>query len=85
VLLYALAAECRIGPVVPSLALVGQADGRGDRSIRGNEDLSELRLGLRVGGRRWIGITAIRGLADFSPRSGFRVTAGLTTGGPERR
>lgn len=84
VLLYALAAEYRFGSLTPSIVLVGQDDARSDWAIRGNEDLRELRLGLRVGDRRWLAFTAVRGLTDFSPHAGLRVTAGLTTGGRER-
>jgi hypothetical protein len=77
VLLYALTAQYETRGIAPSVALVGQADGLQGWTIRGNEDLRELRFGVRTTGRYWIRANLIRGLADFSPRNGLAVSAGL--------
>lgn len=76
VLLYALTAELRRGPLLPRIMLLGQADGLKGPSIRGNEDLRELRIGLRIGKRRWLDLAMIRGWTEFSPESGFTISAG---------
>ncbi len=44
---------------------------------RGNEDLVELRVGARTRGRMWAGAQFVRGLHDFSPSHGIRVSAGF--------
>lgn len=77
VLLYAVTAQYETRWLAPSVALVGQADGLRGWTIRGNEDLRELRLGLRTSGDYWLQAHWIRGLTDFSPRTGFVVSAGL--------
>ena len=77
VLLYAVTALYETRWLAPSVALVGQADGLRNWTIRGNEDLRELRFGVRTTGRYWIRVNVIRGLTDFSPRTGFVVTGGL--------
>lgn len=77
VLLYALAVDYRLGPLTPVAALVGQVDGFDGFSVRGNEDLAELRLGLATGERRWARIEWIFGRTEFSPRAGLRLTAGI--------
>jgi hypothetical protein len=76
VLVYSLAAELPFGMVTPSVALLGQKDGT-SAILRGNEDLSELRLGIRVGARRWAQAQLVKGLATFSPRAGVLLAAGL--------
>lgn len=43
----------------------------------GNEDLSELRFGITLGSRQWLRLQAVQGLEQFSPRTGFIVTAGV--------
>jgi hypothetical protein len=73
---YTFSAGYRDRGLFGSAQLVGHSDGK-DRVQRGNEDLSELRIGAGIGNGRWLGITYIRGLTDFSPRHGLRVTAGL--------
>lgn len=60
----------------PTLLLVGHADGRRDRAIRGSEELSELRLRLRSRGRFWFEVEAIRGLTEYSPDSGLSAALG---------
>lgn len=78
VLVYALAAEYAAMPgLVPTLSLVGNVPGLPDRVIRGNEDLGEVRLGVRAGGRRWVRVELVRGLTDFSPSAGVVVAAGI--------
>jgi hypothetical protein len=77
VLLYALTVQYETRWLAPSVALVGQADGLRGWTIRGNEDLRELRFGVRTTGRYWIRANLIRGLTDFSPRTGLAVSAGL--------
>jgi membrane-associated phospholipid phosphatase len=77
VLLYTAVAEFRQGTVTPRLALMGQHDGNRRARLRGNEDLSELRLGLRVGQRRWAEVDVVRGLLPHSPDSGVLVAVGL--------
>lgn len=76
---YAFGAEYRRGPLTGMAQLVGHQDGHGGR-VRGNEDLRELRLGLRAGSARWIEFTWIRGLSDFSPAHGLRIAASLRLG-----
>ncbi len=72
--LYSAGARRRLGPLEPSLALTGQAM---PRQIRGNEDLAELRAGLRLGRARWLEASFVRGLTRFSPRAGFILFAGI--------
>jgi hypothetical protein len=76
VLTYAFGLEWRIGPVVSHGVLVGQDDVH-KRVIRGNEDLSELRFGLRAGDGLWVSATAVKGIADFSPGHGLQLMVGL--------
>lgn len=76
-LVYSLATEYARGPVVPSLELVGHVDPFDSWTPRGNEDLRELRAGVRIGGRRWIRAQGVVGLADFSPRRGLLLSAGM--------
>lgn len=77
VLLYAATAEYRLGSVVPAIALVGQRAGHSGFSVRGTENLSEVRLGVTVGRRYWARVQAVRGLETFSPSAGVIVTAGV--------
>lgn len=75
-LVYILRAEYERLPVVPSVTLTGQQIGTGHREIRGNESLSELRLGLRSGRNLWVRGEYVIGLADASPSGGLLVAAG---------
>jgi membrane-associated phospholipid phosphatase len=77
VVLYTAVAEFRRGAFAPRLALVGQYDGNRRAMLRGNEDLGEVRLGLRAGGSHWIELDVVRGLVPFSPSTGVLVAAGL--------
>lgn len=74
--LYSAVLEYQSGAVVPVIALVGQADGLRGPSVRGNEDLREIRAGVRIGRRVWARIVVVRGLAAFSPGTGLAVAAG---------
>jgi hypothetical protein len=75
--LYAARFEYEGRIVTPSLVVVGQEHGPAHHEIRGVEDLSEIRFGLRFGDRKWIRIEGIRGLADFSPSYGLSLAVGL--------
>lgn len=77
VLLYSLRVELGTRVFTPSLTMLGQKHGQTHESIRGVEDLGELRAGLRVGRRYWARAEYVRGYEPFSPSSGFIVTAGV--------
>jgi hypothetical protein len=77
VLVYSLSVGGREGAVRPTLLLVGQADGLDGWAIRGNEELSEVRLRVRGGRLRWIQLEAIRGLEEFSPSYGVSLAVGM--------
>lgn len=67
----------RRGGLTSSLALTGQWNGQSRWRLRGNEDLAELRAGLRAGGRTWVQAQWVKGLAEFSPRHGLLLSVGL--------
>lgn len=75
--LYALRAELKLGSLIPGAAVLGQQHGYAHSAIRGVENLSEARLGLRIGDKRWVRIEGVKGLTTFSPSGGILVTAGL--------
>ncbi|HSJ12997.1 MAG TPA: SURF1 family protein [Longimicrobiales bacterium] len=79
VLIYNVGARRQTGPLALSASLVGHMDGH-DWRVRGNEDQSELRLGLRAGRGRWVEVGYIRGLTRFSPSHGLQIAVGLTAG-----
>ncbi len=74
--LYAARLGYRLGQLRPQLTFTGQSSPLRYRRIRGNEDLRELRLGIRAGARRWLEAEFVRGLAPFSPSSGLILAAG---------
>ena len=74
--LYAASVAHRLGPVTPSLKIVGQHDTRAGAELRGTEDLSELRAGLRVHWEPWVELTVVRGLTAFSPDWGMAIRMG---------
>jgi hypothetical protein len=78
-LLYAGSLLHERGALGGFVAVTGQRDGL-PGSILGNEDKSELRLGLRVGRRYWLQTTWVRGLTDASPGRGVLLLAGFTAG-----
>lgn len=76
VLIYAASLE-RPGTLFsPFVSVVGQEDFH-EEAPRGNEDLGEVRAGVRIGQRRWINATFLRGFRDSSPSAGFTVSAGM--------
>lgn len=74
---YVLRAERPGGAVAPLLVVTGHMDGLVGRTIRGNEDLGEVRAGLRLGGRRWVRVELVKGYTRFSPGAGVLLTAGV--------
>lgn len=77
VLIYTAGAEYDFGGFAPRVALLGHADGM-PGAIRGNEELSELRVGGRAGDRVWLSAYWVRGLAGYSPAGGVLIAAGWT-------
>jgi surfeit locus 1 family protein len=71
---YTFGAEYRTRPLFATAHIVGHQNGL---RLRGNEDLRELRLGGGIGDTRWLTISYIRGLTEFSPRHGLRLGAGF--------
>jgi hypothetical protein len=76
VLLYAGTVEYAGRRLTPFLTVVGQDDFN-PRHIRGNEDLSELRAGLRLGRTRWAEAAFVYGLRVYSPGAGFWLGGGF--------
>jgi hypothetical protein len=60
-------------------ALVGHQDGM-RRTVRGNEDQREARIGVDVGRTRSFAIRYVIGLAEHSPRSGISVRGSILLG-----
>ena len=79
VLTYGLTGELRMGSIAP-FALVTGHHAFFDRKIRGNEDLSEVRAGVRIGRKHWLHAALVRGLADASPETGLLISAGAAFG-----
>jgi hypothetical protein len=78
VLMYSAVAAYRWGSFAPRASLVGHMDGMNGWTIRGNEELSEVRLGARWGRQVWIETDLVHGLQPFSPRIGILVSGGIT-------
>jgi hypothetical protein len=78
VLVYSAVVEYRTSWITPVASLVGHADGIRNGSIRGTEELAELRVGARLGGRANLRIEWVLGLARQSPRRGYLFSAGWT-------
>ena len=76
--IYAASAELPAGALTASAALLGQMDLSAGEPLRGNEDLAELRAGLRLGRARWLQAQLVRGLTPFSPSLGVLLSAGVT-------
>lgn len=74
---YTFGAEYRQPGFFAAAQLVGHQN---KLELRGNETLRELRLGGGIGGRRWLSVTYIRGVTEFSPEHGVRVGAGVRVG-----
>ena len=75
--LYAARAELRMGMLTPDAVIIGQQHGYAHSAIRGVENLSEARIGIRYGDKKWIRAEAIKGLTTFSPSGGILITAGF--------
>lgn len=76
VLLYNAEIGRRFGWLRTTLSLAGQVNGLASHTVRGNEDLQELRLGVRAGRATWLRVDLIRGFRSFSPQHGIRVVVG---------
>ncbi len=79
VMIYAATLERPGLKVSPFFSVVGQNDLH-RRAIRGNEDLGEIRAGVRVGRHRWLTATILRGFHDSSPELGVQLSAGISFG-----
>jgi hypothetical protein len=79
VLIYAATLEKRGSRVSAFVSALGQDDLHRD-AVRGNEDLGELRVGVRIGKSRWVQAVGIRGYHESSPESGFALSAGVSFG-----
>lgn len=73
---YAFGVELHLGPIRSTAAMVGHKDGL-ESDVRGNEDLNEVRFGVRAGERVWVQASAIKGLAEFSPGGGVLLMFGI--------
>lgn len=62
----------------PRAVFTGQSSPLRYRHNRGNEDLREVRAGIRAGGKRWVELLYVRGLIPFSPRAGVLLSAGMS-------
>lgn len=75
VLIYSVTGARRFGQITADAIFLGHFDGM-PGSIRGNEELSELRLGLSAGGRFWASAQWVMGFTPVSPSGGVLLTAG---------
>ncbi len=62
--------------VESALRIGGQYDTRSNGPPRGNEHLSEVKLGIRSLNATWVQVEGIYGLAEFSPNLGFQLRLG---------
>jgi len=76
VLAYSASAAYDFGEIDLELQMVGQ-ETPFSREVRGNENLGELRLGLRFGERRWFEATGVAGYRSYSPRLGLQLGGGM--------
>lgn len=77
-LVYALNLEYRRGWITPIATVVGQTEWFDGWSMRGNEELAELRAGVRAGSQWWVQAMLVRGVTDWSPGAGLLLGAGVT-------
>ena len=76
-LLYDMRVDYGGGRVRPSIVVVGQAHPPTHlKERRGVEDLSEVRLGVNIGGRTWLRREGIKGFETFSPAYGLSIGVG---------
>jgi hypothetical protein len=80
VMIYTATLEWRVAALAPFLSVVGQNDLHAG-AVRGNEDLGEVRLGVRLGNTRWLHAVVVNGFQDSSPRAGIVVGGGVSFGG----
>lgn len=73
---YSCALDFDAAGITSTLIVVGHQDGHAS-DVRGNEDLSEIRFGLRTGDRFWVQVVAVQGIETFSPSHGLLLTAGM--------
>ena len=79
VLIYAVNTQLNLRTLTPYVVALGQEDFH-PSAIRGNEDLGELRIGVKVGTRRWVDAAFVRGYREFSPGTGLQLTFGALFG-----
>lgn len=77
VLLVMLTARYTRSFVQPVLTYTMHADGLKHRTIRGNEALRELRLGVRAGRDRFVEASYVYGRGKYSPHPGLLLSAGF--------
>jgi hypothetical protein len=77
--IYAASVEAGRGIITPFVSVVGQNDMH-RWTVRGNEDLGEIRAGVRIGSKRWVNAVFVRGFHESSPRAGFVLNAGVSFG-----
>ena len=75
-ILFALSATYDVGSVRPLFEATGQHDPRSNRDRRGNENIGEIRLGVRSGTQSWLSVLLVRGWTATSPDLGLVVRVG---------
>lgn len=75
-ILFGLTATWKEGGVRPVFEATGQHDPRSNRDRRGNENIGEIRLGVRSGIHRWLSVLLVRGWTSTSPDLGLVVRLG---------
>ena len=75
-LLFGVTATYDAGSLQPLFEATGQHDPRSSRDRRGNENIGEVRLGVRSGRDRWLSVLIVRGWTSTSPDLGLVVRAG---------
>jgi hypothetical protein len=66
-----------VGRIRPLVEITGHVSTPGHLRVAGNEDLGELRAGFQAGHWRFAEVQLVRGLAEYSPRLGARVSVGF--------
>lgn len=80
VLVYAVSAEFRAGVLTPFVMALGQEDLHDWVAVRGNEDLGEIRAGVRSAGKWWVSAAFVSGYREYSPGTGLQVSLGTSFG-----
>jgi hypothetical protein len=73
-LIYALRGELPLGATTARLSLLAQMDLSSGPPLRGNEDLTEIRIGARFHLPVALDVELVRGLTTFSPSTGLLVS-----------